>query len=91
MYIPTVIRNNLLRQRATAACIKRFEHGGPTAGAVASSKGFGEKERAVENQWAKMHDAEKIKALKDALHKQSETTKKLQEEIENIRRSVSSK
>ncbi|KAG2188514.1 hypothetical protein INT44_001268 [Umbelopsis vinacea] len=86
-----MIRNNLLRQRATAACIKRFEHGGPTAGAVASSKGFGEKERAVENQWAKMHDAEKIKALKDALHKQSETTKKLQEEIENIRRSVSSK
>ncbi|KAI8576286.1 hypothetical protein K450DRAFT_257549 [Umbelopsis ramanniana AG] len=77
--------------KATAACLKRFEHGGPTAGAVATSKGFGEKERAVENQWAKMHDAEKIKALKDLLHKQSETTKKLQEEIENIRREVSSK
>lgn len=55
MYIPTVIRNTLVRQRVTAACIKRFDHGGPTAGAVASSKGFGEKERAVENQWAKMH------------------------------------
>ena len=55
MYIPTVIRNTLVRQRVTAACIKRFDHGGPTAGAVATSKGFGEKERAVENQWAKMH------------------------------------
>ncbi|KAH8554557.1 hypothetical protein BGW37DRAFT_480180 [Umbelopsis sp. PMI_123] len=90
MYIPTVIRNTLVRQRVASACIKRFESGTPTAGAVAQTRDFGEKERAVENQWARMHDAEKIKALKDLLHKQSEATKKLEEEIANIRRKVSS-
>lgn len=55
MYISTVIRGTLMRQRASVACFKRFQHGGPSAGAVAQSKDFGDKERAAENQWARMH------------------------------------
>lgn len=60
MYISTVIRRTLIRQRSPVACLKRFDHGGPTAGAVASSRDFGEKEKAVENQWARMHVSKNI-------------------------------
>jgi hypothetical protein len=60
MYISTVIRRTLIRQRSPVACLKRFDHGGPTAGAVASSRDFGEKEKAVENQWARMHVSNSI-------------------------------
>lgn len=55
MSIPLAIRQSLIRQRFPAMIFKRFDHGGPTAGAVASSKGFGDKEKAVENQWARQH------------------------------------
>ncbi|CAM0135717.1 unnamed protein product [Umbelopsis sp. WA50703] len=68
--------------------LKRFDHGGPTAGAVATSKGFGEKEKAVENQWARRHDAEKLKAISDQLKKQAEETQNMQQEIEQLRQRV---
>lgn len=64
MYISTVIRRTLIRQRSPVACLKRFDHGGPTAGAVASSRDFGEKEKAVENQWARMHVSNNIDCVR---------------------------
>ncbi|KAL0075635.1 ATP synthase inhibitor protein INH1 [Phycomyces blakesleeanus] len=55
-------------------------------GATASSKGaFGEKEKALENQWARAHDAEKIKLLREALKKQQEHTAELQKDIEALK------
>lgn len=64
MYTSTVIRRTLIRQRSPVACLKRFDHGGPTAGAVASSRDFGEKEKAVENQWARMHVSNNIDCVR---------------------------
>ncbi|KAG2184599.1 hypothetical protein INT43_000508 [Umbelopsis isabellina] len=88
MFFPLAIRQSLVRQRFPAMVLKRFDHGGPTAGAVASSKGFGTKEKAVENQWARQHDVEKLKALSEQLKKQAEQTKTMQEEIDQLRKRV---
>ncbi|KAJ2962153.1 hypothetical protein NQZ79_g2631 [Umbelopsis isabellina] len=88
MFIPLAIRQSFVRQRFPVMVMKRFDHGGPTAGAVASSKGFGEKEKAVENQWARRHDVEKLKALSDQLKKQAEQTKTMQQEIDELRARV---
>ncbi|KAL0088243.1 ATP synthase inhibitor protein INH1 [Phycomyces blakesleeanus] len=57
-------------------------------GATASSKGaFGEKEKALENQWARAHDAEKIKMLREALKKQQEHSEELQKDIDALKKS----
>ncbi|CAO3641849.1 unnamed protein product [Mucor hiemalis] len=68
---------------------KRFNS--DNAGATASSGSFGQKEKAIENQWARSHDAEKIKALKDALAKQEKDTAALKKDLEALEKKHESK
>ncbi|KAI8146759.1 hypothetical protein BJV82DRAFT_599711 [Fennellomyces sp. T-0311] len=61
-------------------------------GATASSKGsFSDKEKAIENQWARQHDAEKIKALHDALEQQKQVTESLQKDLNELKKTVGKK
>ncbi|CEG80546.1 hypothetical protein RMATCC62417_14866 [Rhizopus microsporus] len=53
-------------------------------GATASTGAFGEKEKAVENQWARAHDAEKIKLLRKALEKQEQETAALKDNLNEL-------
>ncbi|KAI9014396.1 hypothetical protein CLU79DRAFT_838443 [Phycomyces nitens] len=75
--------------RSTARLPRRYTSTiAGSEGATASSKGaFGEKEKALENQWARAHDAEKIKMLREALKKQQEHTAELQKDIEALKSS----
>ncbi|OZJ04581.1 hypothetical protein BZG36_02772 [Bifiguratus adelaidae] len=60
-------------------------------GSVSEVKGFSEKERAVENQWARMHDNEKLSALRKLLKEQRETTRRLQAEVNELKHEVNKK
>ncbi|KAI8969961.1 hypothetical protein BDF20DRAFT_826233 [Mycotypha africana] len=53
-------------------------------GATASSGQFGQKERAIENQWARSHDADKIKMLREALAKQEKNTEAIKKDLEAL-------
>ncbi|KAL1931875.1 hypothetical protein VTP01DRAFT_8931 [Rhizomucor pusillus] len=58
-------------------------------GATVSSKGsFSDKEKAVENQWARLHDAEKIKQLREALEAQKEVTESLKKDIDELKKAT---
>ncbi|KAI8883221.1 hypothetical protein K501DRAFT_249920 [Backusella circina FSU 941] len=77
----------------TSRMAKRFNsYQSGSEGATAASRGsFGEKEKAVENQWARSHDADKIKALRDALQKQEEATKAIKKDLEELQKKHESK
>ncbi|KAG0167213.1 hypothetical protein DFQ28_006314 [Apophysomyces sp. BC1034] len=65
---------------------------GPTEGATAASKGaFGAKEKAVENQWARMHDAEKLKALREQFNKHEEMTTHLKGRLQELEETITKK
>ncbi|CEP19928.1 hypothetical protein [Parasitella parasitica] len=53
-------------------------------GATASSKGFKEKETAVENQWARSHDAELLKSLKKTLAEQEQATADIKQKLSEL-------
>jgi hypothetical protein len=53
-------------------------------GATASSKGFGEKEKAVETKWAREHDAELLKKLRKSLEDQEKTTAEIKEKLAKL-------
>ncbi|KAI7899297.1 uncharacterized protein BX663DRAFT_564110 [Cokeromyces recurvatus] len=53
-------------------------------GATANSKGFKEKETAVENQWARSHDAELLKTLKEKLATNEQTTEDLKRKLTEL-------
>ncbi|OBZ88002.1 hypothetical protein A0J61_03948 [Choanephora cucurbitarum] len=53
-------------------------------GATAQSGSFGQKEKAIENQWARAHDAEKLKILREALQKHEKETATLKKNIEDL-------
>ncbi|KAI8073924.1 hypothetical protein BC940DRAFT_289528 [Gongronella butleri] len=55
-----------------------------TQGATASSGQFGEKEKAIENQWARAHDAEKLKILRKMLEDAKKTTENLEAKINEV-------
>ncbi|KAI7900327.1 uncharacterized protein BX663DRAFT_518288 [Cokeromyces recurvatus] len=55
-------------------------------GATAQSGSFGQKEKAIENQWARAHDADKLKMLHEALLKQEKETAALKKDIENLQK-----
>ncbi|KAI8577294.1 hypothetical protein K450DRAFT_252501 [Umbelopsis ramanniana AG] len=82
-----MIRTTIRRISSNTQMIKRLSSGGPSEGATVTSKGgISDKEKAVENQWARLHDAEKIKALRDALQKQTEATESLKKDIEELKK-----
>ncbi|RUS17979.1 hypothetical protein BC937DRAFT_89288, partial [Endogone sp. FLAS-F59071] len=66
---------------------KRFMSNNRQEGSIAQSQGsFSEKEKAVENQWARLHDAEKIKALREQLLKQQEETAQLKADLDALKK-----
>ncbi|CAO3587355.1 unnamed protein product [Absidia cylindrospora] len=76
------LRNNAIR------CTKRYSSGSDTSGSagstVAAKGGFSEKEKAAENQWARTHDAEKLKILRAELDKQKQATKDLENKVNEL-------
>jgi len=71
----------------TAVATPMFTRGYPgrTEGSTAASKEFGKKEKAIEDQYAKQHEAEQIKKIqKEIAEKQAELEqlKKAKEEVE---------
>lgn len=72
-------RTNILTRRSLhMTTIVRSE------GATAGSKGFGEKEKAVENQWARSHDAELLKSLKSKLAEQEKSTADIKQKLSEL-------
>ncbi|KAI8980853.1 hypothetical protein BDB01DRAFT_795845 [Pilobolus umbonatus] len=72
---------------STSRMFKRFSsYQSGSEGATASTGAFGTKERAIENQWARVHDAEKIKMLREQLEKQEKATAALKKDIEALER-----
>ncbi|KAI8139425.1 hypothetical protein BJV82DRAFT_486018, partial [Fennellomyces sp. T-0311] len=56
-----------------------------SAGATAQSKGsFGDKEKAVENVWARQTEAEQIKALRSVLNEQRKATQEIKKELDEL-------
>ncbi|KAG2222070.1 hypothetical protein INT45_007956 [Circinella minor] len=87
-------RNIIIPRRSITFVSRRFysDYTTGSAGATASAKGgFSDKEKAVENQWARSHDAEKIKALHEALDKQKEATANLEKDLEALKKSAEKK
>ncbi|CAO3675574.1 unnamed protein product [Umbelopsis ramanniana] len=82
-----MIRTTIRRISSNTQMFKRLSSGGRSEGATVASKGgVSDKEKAVENQWARLHDAEKIKHLREALEKQSEATESLKKDIEALKK-----
>ncbi|KAI9319810.1 hypothetical protein BX666DRAFT_2024870 [Dichotomocladium elegans] len=61
---------------------------GGSEGATAGTKDFGEKERAIENHWARVHDEEKLRAIHDALEKQKKLTDAMKKEVDELKKAV---
>ncbi|KAI7854077.1 hypothetical protein BDC45DRAFT_509734 [Circinella umbellata] len=84
----------MLMQRAAARIFSRASHRpikmqrsgihGNTEGATASTKSWGDKEKAQENMWARQAEQEKIKILKQALSEQKKTTETIRKELDAI-------
>ncbi|KAG0743782.1 hypothetical protein G6F57_000179 [Rhizopus arrhizus] len=74
----TSVRNILARRSLHMTSATRSE------GATASSKGFGEKEKAVETKWAREHDAELLKKLRKSLEDQEKTTAEIKEKLAKL-------
>ncbi|CAO3654494.1 unnamed protein product [Mucor fragilis] len=72
-------RSNILTRRSLhMTSIARSE------GATAGSKGFKEKETAVENQWARSHDADLLKSLKKTLADQEQATADIKQKLTEL-------
>ncbi|ORZ00533.1 hypothetical protein BCR43DRAFT_511528 [Syncephalastrum racemosum] len=54
----------------------------------AARGGFGDKEKAVENQWARQHDADKIKQLQERLAEQEKANKTLAEDVAQLKQQI---
>ncbi|KAI8081946.1 uncharacterized protein B0P05DRAFT_538743 [Gilbertella persicaria] len=74
-----------ITSRTASRMTKRFTaYQTGSEGATAQSGSFGQKEKAIENQWARAHDAEKLKILREALAKQEKETAHLKKNIEDL-------
>ncbi|KAI7893957.1 uncharacterized protein EV154DRAFT_499730 [Mucor mucedo] len=70
------------RLSSSVRMTKRFSSG--SEGATASTGSFGQKEKAIENQWARAHDAEKLQLLRDAIGKQEKDTASLKKNLAEL-------
>ncbi|KAJ8653641.1 hypothetical protein O0I10_010678 [Lichtheimia ornata] len=71
---------------------RRFYSDGPFggssnggAGATASSRDWGEKERAIEGQWARINDQQKLNMLRETIEKQKIATGEMRKDIEDLK------
>ncbi|KAI8062337.1 uncharacterized protein B0P05DRAFT_556575 [Gilbertella persicaria] len=72
-------RSNVFSRRALhMTSIVRSE------GATASSKGFSEREQAAENRWARAHDAEKLKILREHLAEHEKSTADIKKKLAEL-------
>ncbi|CAG8755614.1 4942_t:CDS:2 [Racocetra fulgida] len=61
-------------------------------GHIRDSKGsFSKKEKAVEDQWIRTHDSEKIKKLREELAKQKKKIEELEDDIEDLEEDMNKK
>ncbi|ORZ17852.1 hypothetical protein BCR42DRAFT_412645 [Absidia repens] len=75
------LRTNVIRST------KRFsssESSGSAGSTVTSKGGFSDKERAAETQWARAHDAEKLKLLREELSKHKKATEDLEQKVNEL-------
>ncbi|KAI9248897.1 hypothetical protein BDA99DRAFT_564717 [Phascolomyces articulosus] len=70
-----VVRNRPIK-------MQRSNINGGTEGATAHAKGWGEKEKAQENMWARQAEKEKIKLLKQVLQEQKKATDAIKKELD---------
>ncbi|KAI7883692.1 hypothetical protein K492DRAFT_205219 [Lichtheimia hyalospora FSU 10163] len=84
------VSTRLVTRRATMCRLYSNGSGiGGSEGATVSSRGgFSDKEKAVENQWARSHDEEKLRALREALEQQKQETDALKKDLDELKRSV---
>ncbi|EIE84436.1 hypothetical protein G6F46_006202 [Rhizopus delemar] len=76
------IRKSLPLSRSIYRRFTSYQTG--SEGATASTGSFGQKEKAIENQWARAHDADKIKLLRKALANQEKATASLKKDLETL-------
>ncbi|CAG8763349.1 7697_t:CDS:2, partial [Cetraspora pellucida] len=61
-------------------------------GHIRDSEGaFSKKEKAVEDQWIRAHDSEKIKKLREELAKQKKKLEELEDDIEDLEEDINKK
>ncbi|KAI7875356.1 hypothetical protein K492DRAFT_199256 [Lichtheimia hyalospora FSU 10163] len=61
------------------------QYGSGSAGATASSRDWGEKERAIEGQWARINDQQKLNMLRDTIEKQKIAQGEMRKDIEDLK------
>ncbi|KAJ2964702.1 hypothetical protein NQZ79_g486 [Umbelopsis isabellina] len=84
-----MIRTSVRRITSNARMFKRLQSGGRSEGATVTSKGgISEKEKAAENMWVREQEADKLKALQEALHKQKQATESLQKDIDALKKNA---
>ncbi|CAO3649141.1 unnamed protein product [Cunninghamella echinulata] len=79
-----MLSRTTLRIRFNIATMAKRYSSSENAGATAATKDFGGKEKAIENQWARTHDAEKLKILREELDKQKKVTEDLSKKVEEL-------
>ncbi|RIB12394.1 mitochondrial ATPase inhibitor, IATP-domain-containing protein [Gigaspora rosea] len=61
-------------------------------GHIRDSEGaFSKKEKAIEDQWIRAHDSEKLKKLRDELAKQKKKLEELEDDIEDLEEDINKK
>ncbi|CAG8839961.1 4991_t:CDS:2, partial [Racocetra persica] len=61
-------------------------------GHIRDSEGsFSKKEKAIEDQWIRAHDSEKIKKLREELAKQKKKLEELEDDIEDLEEDMNKK
>jgi len=70
----------------------RLMSNGRTEGAIRDAgTGFSKKEKAVEDQWIRTQDSDKLKHLHDELAKQKQKLKELEDNIEELGNEIDQK
>ncbi|KAI8884596.1 hypothetical protein K501DRAFT_217242 [Backusella circina FSU 941] len=60
-------------------------------GAAGNTGSFGKKEKAVENQWAKSHDAQLLEKLRKSLQENEKSTADIKQKLNELEASVNKK
>ncbi|KAI8876410.1 hypothetical protein K501DRAFT_200477 [Backusella circina FSU 941] len=73
--------------RVSRRCISTFP-ALRTEGAAASTGTFGVKEKAVENQWARVHDADLLQKLRKALQENEQATADIKQKLNDLEANI---
>ncbi|KDQ52447.1 hypothetical protein JAAARDRAFT_198361 [Jaapia argillacea MUCL 33604] len=88
----------MIARFASARCLPSLtstvamrSYSGRVEGSVASSREFGKKERAHEDQYARAHEAEQLKKLRDQIEKKKQELAQLESEHAEVETKVNGK